>query len=53
MADLLRTGDEGIVGGGIGPDGQPDQRVSLPQTQAPAPAELVTVPGRQGALPGT
>ena len=51
MADLLRPGDEGIVG--IGPDGRPDPRVAVPQAEMQAPSDVVMTPGRQGGLPGT
>jgi len=53
MADLLRPGDEGIVGGGIGPDGQPDPRVAILPPQIAAPKGIVMVLGQQGGLPGT
>lgn len=48
MADLLRPGDHGIVGGGIGPDGQPDQRVAILPPQIAAPKGIVIVPGYRG-----
>lgn len=47
MADLLRPGDHGLVGGGIGPDGQPDPRVAILPPQIPAPAGIVMVPWQQ------
>ena len=47
MADLLRPDDEGIVGGGIGPDGRPDPRVAILPPQSAAPEGIVMVPGQQ------
>lgn len=48
MADLLRPGDEGLVGGGIGPDGQPNPRIAILPPRLPPPKGFVLVPGQQG-----
>ena len=41
MADLLRPGDHGLVGGGPGPDGQPDARVAKVPAYVPTPPSVV------------
>ena len=48
MADFLRPGDHGLVGGGIGPDGKPDARVAKLPPPTPAPAGVVVLNPYQG-----
>jgi len=48
MADMLRPGDHGLVGGGIGPDGKPDARVAKLPPPTPAPAGVVLLNPYQG-----
>jgi len=48
MADLLRPGDHGLVGGGIGPDGKPDARVAKLPPPTPAPTGVVLLNPYQG-----
>jgi len=48
MADFLRPGDHGLVGGGIGPDGKSDARVAKLPPPTPAPAGVVLLNSYQG-----